>query len=70
MNWPQEYMKAERPSGLGTSASPSPTTLLETVRGLTVSIGTEMPSTKCAVPYARHVGGGRVEVLVVAGAVD
>ena len=70
MNWPHEYMKAERPSGLATLASPSPTILLLTVRGLTVSIGPEMPSAKWAVAHARHVGGGRVEVLVVAGAVD
>ena len=47
---PHGYMNAERPSGLGTLASPSPTTLLETVRGLTVSIGSEMPSTKWASP--------------------
>ena len=50
MNWPHEYMKADRPSGLGVLASPSPTTLLEMVRGLTVSIGSEIPSAKCAVP--------------------
>jgi hypothetical protein len=50
MNWPHEYMKAENPSGLATLASPSPTTLLLTVLGLTVSIGLEIPSAKWAVP--------------------
>ena len=70
MNWPHEYMKAERPSGLATPASPSPTTLLEMVRGLTVSIGTRDAVDKMRSPLARHVGAGRVEVLVVAGAVD
>ena len=50
MNWPQAYIIAERPSGLATSASPTPTTRLLMVRGLGPPSGVAMLSAKCAGP--------------------